>query len=332
LDRLLEEEALLPLDARIHLAAALAEDRRPADATRLLAAIPIDDCLATTRAEDGSLESPPRTLALLLSAWVRIDPLRPVVPALVRRLEETSENGRWQTTQDNAMALLALGEYSRVLLRGGSPVVDATIACGTHTHTVPTGDPIRLSLPDCGASPIQIRNQGGGPVYYAWRAAGVPLDADPASGDHGCQIRRRYLSADGEPLDAEAVPQGQSVWVELTVKPMAGPLRNLAIVDLLPAGLEIEQTRLPDADRTRLAAGPGSLPVQHVDARDDRMVLFSGGIEEPRVYRYLARAVTPGRYRIPPAFAEGMYTPGLSSLHGGGTMQVSPYPAAEEKP
>ena len=332
LNRLLEEADLLPLDARIHLAVALAADRRPADGIRLLAAIPVDACFETARLDDGSLDSPPRSLALLLSAWLRIDPLHPSIPALVLRLEETSkQQGRWSTTQENAMALLALGEYSRHLQHPSS-ATDAGIDCGNHSHTLSGNESLRIQLPDCGPGPVHIRNRGDGPVYYAWRSAGVPMEPISGSIDRGCRVRRVYLSADGSPLEPAVVRQGQPVWVEIEISPIAGPLRNLAVVDLLPAGLEIEQWSRPEADRRRGPAGIDPQSARHLDARDDRMLIFSGRIAAPAKYRYLARAVTPGLYRIPRVAAEGMYSPGVYSVHGEGMLEVlSSQPAGEAR-
>lgn len=333
IDRLLEEEQRLPLDARLHLAAALADNRRPADGARLLAAIPIEHCLETKRKSSGSLDSPPRSLALLLSAWLRIDPVHPATGAAVQRLQDTRSDGRWATTQENAMALLALGEYVR-LIRDQATETRGVVQCDSHRHEVAGKDVLHLQSPDCDLSAVRIHNQGESPLLYHWSSGGVPTDDNIRAHDQSVRIRRSYLDADLNPLDLSAVRQGDSVHVELEVTPIGLALENLVITDLLPAGLEIEPTRReePDRRRGRTPVDQSRLNVEHQDPRDDRILLFTGRVSATARHRYLTRAVTPGRYRIPAVHVEGMYNPGLSSLQGGGAMQVHPYQALEVSP
>jgi uncharacterized protein YfaS (alpha-2-macroglobulin family) len=58
--------------------------------------------------------------------------------------------------------------------------------------------------------------------------------------------------------------------------------------------------------------------------RDDRLLLFAnlGETGGRYVHRYLARAVTRGRFRVPAVQAECMYDPEIVSRHGAGWMEV----------
>jgi hypothetical protein len=42
-----------------------------------------------------------------------LDPQHAAVPQLVHLLEQRQRDGHWGTTQDNALALLALGKYAQ---------------------------------------------------------------------------------------------------------------------------------------------------------------------------------------------------------------------------
>ena len=58
--------------------------------------------------------------------------------------------------------------------------------------------------------------------------------------------------------------------------------------------------------------------------RDDRLVLMTDVPAGVSTFTYLARAVTPGSYIIPPVHAECMYDPGINSLaDGGGKLEVT---------
>ncbi len=109
----------------------------------------------------------------------------------------------------------------------------------------------------------------------------------------------------------------------------------MAITDLLPAGLEIESAL--SGDDAKLYSWLGDLTGTDVqEARDDRYVAaFNiGSMYHPRnrkgpeprpTYRlaYIARAVTPGRFVLPAAEIEDMYTPGIMARTTMGKLDVS---------
>lgn len=91
------------------------------------------------------------------------------------------------------------------------------------------------------------------------------------------------------------------------------------VVDLLPAGLELENQNLASSSAGLQENGAGvqdllsqmqQADIQHVEFRDDRfvaaVVLRAG---QPVTTVYLARAVTPGTYEVPVPQVESMYVP-----------------------
>ena len=85
-------------------------------------------------------------------------------------------------------------------------------------------------------------------------------------------------------------------------------IRNAVLVDLLPGGLEVDNPRL----RSRGQLGfdpPQGLSPAYQDIRDDRVLLFVDHIGGEQSFSYTVRAVTPGRFVVPNAFAEAMYDP-----------------------
>jgi hypothetical protein len=102
--------------------------------------------------------------------------------------------------------------------------------------------------------------------------------------------------------------------------------RDVAVEVAIPAGLEIVDTSLAStasAGGTRdLTTGPWS-PFNHLERRDDRLVLFAdrlpAGIHEAT---FVARATTPGTFVSRPARAEEMYAPEVFGRSDGGTFVV----------
>jgi uncharacterized protein YfaS (alpha-2-macroglobulin family) len=108
------------------------------------------------------------------------------------------------------------------------------------------------------------------------------------------------------------------------------------VVDLLPAGLEVENLNLADPEQwadvviegITLSERGDAAEVLHEEYRDDRYVaavkLYGG--QAAQLF-YLVRAVTPGTYVVPPPQAEDMYRPELR-----GTGKAVPASVTVEQP
>ncbi|HEY2585887.1 MAG TPA: MG2 domain-containing protein [Tepidisphaeraceae bacterium] len=315
--------------ARLHLAAAwLAAGRRD------LAEFLIPQSLPQPRGErslSGSLGSPVRDRAILVDTLLAVQPDHPALPELVQQLADAGRNGQWRSTQDTAFAVLALGRY----LRQSKSVAgydNAELRLGeSRVGEAASGEPLTWDG-DGGSEGGKLRLSITGPTnakaHVAWLQVGVPL-SPPAAADHGMSIRRRLLDEHGKPLVANRVRSGDLVQVELTIA-SATPLEHVAIDDLLPAGLEIENPRLETtaadaADRPRDDAKPNVFQDARLDMRDDRLVLIGRlTASGSGTYVYTARAITPGTFALPPAHAECMYDTGTNSLGETGTFEVLP--------
>jgi hypothetical protein len=106
------------------------------------------------------------------------------------------------------------------------------------------------------------------------------------------------------------------------------------LVDLLPAGLEIETLLRPEdgaggvqydgSVRNGPFAWVGSITYTNVaESRDDRFVA-SANLHEQFRYAYIARAVTPGRFTLPAAQVEDMYRPGVMARTSTGAIRIAP--------
>ncbi|MCY0965893.1 alpha-2-macroglobulin family protein [Parathalassolituus penaei] len=155
---------------------------------------------------------------------------------------------------------------------------------------------------------------------------GIPAQASEPYAEHGLSVDRFYYDRHGKPLAIKdgqlTVKTGDLVLVELLVH--SDDFRpDLMLTDLLPAGLEAENQNLEDSIKLdEIRVGDRSLEewqgyegYRHREFRDDRVAiaLAAGGDyywegENPRLF-YLARAVTPGTYLVPPPQLEDMYEP-----------------------
>ena len=341
--RLWEEREELAAYSRVHVALALAlkqERQLVADFLRQAKLPEVTD----RRDTGGVLYSSTRESAMLLSGFLDLNPRHPYVPLLVERLEKAMTGYHWRTTQENAFAVMALGKYARhaatqdVSLTATATLDGKELAAFTHK------DKIVLRPEGVAGKAIEVATAGKGTLYFYWGAEGIPLKAEAVATDDGLMVRRRFLSRDGAELDAMRIPHGEVVLVEIAVR--AGrPVENLVINDLLPAGFEIENPNIATSETIRLPSLPPVAPPgmaeggalggevvprlaeplnpDRVERRDDRLIVFADlGSTRPYYHRYLVRAVTRGRFKLPAVTAFAMYDPGIRSTHGAGTVEI----------
>lgn len=171
-----------------------------------------------------------------------------------------------------------------------------------------------------------------GPVWRTMSLSGAPREAPPAM-QAGYTIDKRVFRMDGTSADLDSIRQGDRVVIVISGQPEGARNYPTVLVDLLPAGLEIETLLNPsdsgytDYDGTR-RGGPfawvGDITGTDVqESRDDRFVA-SANLRGAFRYAYIARAVTPGRYTLPAAQVEDMYRPGVMARTSTGAIRIAP--------
>jgi len=319
--RLREQARFLNYDSRLHLVMALAASGMRRDAWNELQAaggVPV----GVARLNGDSLSSPSRSAALLLSAWMEFDPENENIPALVKQVEShMRDDGYWYTTQENALALMALGKYMRHTASEARSCAGYMIQKGTRSE-IPAGKlPMKVEL--SGRDEVEIVNEGPGTMYCGWMSEGVPEDPQTEAMDNGLSIRRSYVNLDQKPVDASPVKQGTLLVVQLTINTLGRRLDNIVIDDLLPAGFEIENANLKTSELVAWAKKASTLPVRHLEMRDDRVVIFADAFSGEKKFYYAVRAVSPGEFILPAVSASAMYDPAVKSIHGAGRITVT---------
>ena len=124
----------------------------------------------------------------------------------------------------------------------------------------------------------------------------------------------------------QALTQTQRFVVTLKVTELEASFARLLLVDRLPAGVEIDNPELFEGgDVADLAFLKQTVTPVHSEARDDRFVAAferKGDEKAEFTVAYVARAVTPGRYVLPPATIEDMYRPQRFGRTPSGALEV----------
>ena len=197
------------------------------------------------------------------------------------------------TTSENWMAKLHVGKQEKLLTQSGN------------AYRKFDGDVLR--------QPLQVENTGNGRLFVSATVNGYPEHKPPVT-ENGYHIEREYFTSDGKPLDLKQVRTGDLVLVHLEVA-SENPAPQSLVVDLIPAGFELENQDLKHAvklDNVRIDGKTpdqlqGDVNVVHQEYRDDRYVAAVDLRWDRAHLFYLMRAVTPGEYRVPPPMVEDMY-------------------------
>lgn len=314
--RMLEMKDKLSYYARLMNASALLVQGEPKRGIALLKELGLPG--AGLRDQGGCFNSPNRNAALLLSAWLDIDPKNDDVIKLVHILSKSKINGNWGTTQDNAMALMALGKYAhRIRQESQDFKAMVTLPNGT-TEAFDQSKDRKWIIERSETGAIILTNQGPGNLYYSFASEGVPLDMPEyykkiTAKNEGMSVQREWLDDEGNPIDITKLKQNDLVVAKVILNPHGHAYDNIAIEDLLPACLEIENPNLDTTQALPWLTEKSQWCVRR-DIRDDRILLFTNSFSQTSTFYYLARAVTPGKYLVPPISAECMYEPEVRSV------------------
>jgi uncharacterized protein YfaS (alpha-2-macroglobulin family) len=147
-------------------------------------------------------------------------------------------------------------------------------------------------------------------------------------------LNKTVWTMTGAPADLSSLRQNDRVIITISGGVPNNLWRQMGVVDLLPAGLEIEQSL--SGDDAKLYPFLDRLTDTSMTARrDDRYVAaFNLGAQyrpenakgpEPQPQfriAYVARAVTVGRFALPAAYAEDMYAPAITARTAMGEVTV----------
>lgn len=181
--------------------------------------------------------------------------------------------------------------------------------------------------------PLAIHNDGNVPLYVDFKTQGYLTGAIPES--NGISLERRFFNLQGEKLDIAHLSTGDMVLVHIKINldKKYRYLPDAMLVELLPAGLELENQNLEHSMKFDDIKVDGKKvtemihsKVKHSEYRDDRYIaaLTLSGYSDNHLF-YLARAVTPGTYTVPPTLVEDMYRPEIRAIGKGvGKMVIKP--------
>lgn len=211
-----------------------------------------------------------------------------------------------------------------------------------------TQSPLIWNLPIV-AEQVKLTTNTQGSIFYAYQKSGFSSSADLKEVKSNIEVIRQYKDVNGHEI--KTVKLGDEVNVVLALRTTDEKSHaHIAIVDLIPGGFELIQQR----DLNRLDSGEGmdgedvedvedgalfnlivpkayaqavktnlkALYADFIDQREDRIVVYATLTPEVTSFEYKLKAVAEGKFRVPAAFAEGMYNRNLRFVGPTGWIEI----------
>lgn len=241
----------------------------------------------------------------------------------------------WHATQTTSVSLLALGKYVLALQHG-----NRTVAPLTGRVRLPGGRSVPFNVEGLGfqweiasgfGSEVEVRLDPSNTVARAFVSLdweGVPLRDEGKDEEAHIILDVEWLDEDGARIDPGTLAQGTTFWGHIRVENDADEFRleEVALTQLLPAGWEIENTRLAKASLPGWMNDWRLNAEEYLDIRDDRVNWFfdlpRGG--RPLDFAVKLNAVTRGTFTLPSTQVEAMYDRDYRARKAGGMVVVGP--------
>jgi uncharacterized protein YfaS (alpha-2-macroglobulin family) len=261
-------------------------------------------------------------------------------PPVALETLSTAISGSRVTSLSAAYTLMALDGYAQVAAGTDTLGISEIAKDGAaRALALPAGAMPKVGIAQ-GTARVQFSRTGPLTAYSSVNESGFDRNPPTAEISQGIEIFREFLDAKGTVVTKVTV--GQDFLVRLRVRATRRDRQpQIAIVDLLPGGVEPVLERQPTADSSTPDADPaltegrraaGSLPIglpdkstwfpDHIDVRDDRLILYGDVTKDTGTFVYRVRATNSGAFQTPPAFAEGMYDRTVVGWSKGGRLEI----------
>lgn len=290
--------------------------------------------ISRTRRNSWSFYSDRRRRGFILSVFNDLfgndsagEPLAQVVANALR-----GQRSNYYTTQELSWGITGLGkrvgskapDFSPPILRINGKPRKSVQTERQSKGSERTWEIYRAS--EYGSIKLDASKKGSSKLYLLVNSEGVRTDEEPPTGGTGLTVSRRVLATDGAPvaLTGEGHNLGDLLVVEVTItNDTSERIQNIALVDRLPAGWEVENPRLGRSRVIEWIDKSSLWEVDYMNVRDDRVEYF-GALErdDSRRVVYMVRAVTAGQFMLPAVAAEAMYDPTVWARQPGRRIRI----------
>ncbi|MBL0941457.1 MAG: alpha-2-macroglobulin family protein [Alphaproteobacteria bacterium] len=258
-------------------------------------------------------------LAILVTMMAETTQNHPALLSLAQELADKSALKNYLSTQDKAW-----------LIRGATALKDSQKAYKISLNNQKEYQgPASFELEKSGSNwdeKVVLNNLGNTSLSYTLTTMGQVVDTNKLK-NNGFDITREVYMLGGEPVDLKNVKAGTLCMILLRGRLTEGEHHQVLVLDLLPAGFEIEDAKLTDENVTRDFAWLGNLTkADRLEGRDDRFfaAITLNKSNPDFKLAYIVRAVSSGKFIYPAPYVESMYRPNFFAVGEMNILGVTP--------
>lgn len=272
----------------------------------------------------GTYGSAVRDRALITYLCLKMGDTR-TSASLLRNLAADFRPGRWYSTQETAVAIMAIGAYYKATPFTGGAVEFTLARQGSKPEKMRlAGYQTVVPLENMWGRQVTVSTQHKNPVFVSLFTEGIPLDDRVKTEHNALLLTRNFYSDEGNPITVTERAQGKPFWVVYRVQSeYAQSLKELALTSVFPSGWEIVNTRLTGEKLPQWVKRLGYSTGEFMDIRDDRVNWFFDLYRRGKTtFAVKINPTFSGTYRLPPVSVEAMYSPEFYARIGGDAVEV----------
>ena len=262
-------------------------------------------------------------MLVVFRQWPRAD-------ALATDIAQALSAPGWLSTQTTGYALMALGNFHRSIQRGEQPELAGAIRLpdGEEIPFRTLGRAFQHDIDSGFGGQVEVTLAPDADVEQAFAALnweGVPLRDESPDETRNLSLRVEWLDENGMPLNPTGLKQGTRFWAHFQVANASAARRveEVALMQILPAGWEIENARLNNRQRPAWMRRWKVGREEYLDIRDDRVIWFFELDHRTTLdFAIELSAVTVGEFSLPPARVEAMYDRNFRAVRAGSRVVV----------
>jgi alpha-2-macroglobulin len=228
------------------------------------------------------------------------DKLEDFSESIISKLASFLEGGGYNTIS-SSYTIMALSTYSKAAGEPKAGKVSITEILRDESKKIlnlPAGKYPTVNFSE-NTEELLIETDKDLNLYYQVIQSGFDTSLPDEAESNGIEVFREFRDKNNNEISEMAL--GDEVTVHLKFRSIdKSYLPNVAIVDLLPAGLEA----IPTSIRSNYSS---SWKPDHIDIREDRIILYGTLSSKVQEFSYKVRAINKGTFTVPPIYGESMY-------------------------
>jgi alpha-2-macroglobulin len=266
----------------------------------------------------GTFGSGIRDRAMILDAMITVGEKEKSLQLYLDLSDQISEK-RWYSTQSTGYTLLALGRYIQEYYgdQTDDPIQGLVIE-GNDENMVVNSNEVVQNVDIFSSFGDKVTFQSMSEIkelFVTLNWSGIPLKSEEGDNFDGMKLKNVWKDNNNNIINPRELKQGEIFTQHITVTNLSGrTLENVALVQVLPSGWEIENERInPDKIKKEKSyckkkKFKNTVKIDYSDIRDDRKMWFFEIRQGKAItVQVKLRAVTVGEFFMPATYCEVMY-------------------------